>query len=60
LRRGSVANLTLVGWLLACNLLHAINSIIWADNLAIHVPVWCDIGERCATVDIELFQCFLQ
>jgi pheromone a factor receptor len=45
LRRRSVANLTLIGWLLACNLLHAINSIIWADSVAIQIPAWCDIGK---------------
>jgi Pheromone A receptor len=60
LRRGCVANLALVGYLLACNLLHAINSVIWADNVAIHIPVWCDIGERYATVNTESFQYFQQ
>jgi pheromone a factor receptor len=53
LRRHSVANLSLVGWLLACNLIHGINSIIWADRVAIQIPVWCDLGKRCATADLE-------
>lgn len=58
LKRSSVANLTLVGWLLVCNLLHAINSVIWANNVAIQVPAWCDIGRFKATIDGEPFQSF--
>jgi pheromone a factor receptor len=60
LRRSSVANLTLIGWLLACNLLHAINSIAWANSVAIQVPAWCDIGGYNATIAKELFRSFPQ
>ncbi|KAF5378592.1 hypothetical protein D9615_007161 [Tricholomella constricta] len=41
--RCNVANLAIVAWLLGCNLVHGINAIIWADNIDISVPVWCDI-----------------
>lgn len=49
LRRKSVANLAISGWLLVCNLIHAINSIVWAHNVAVQIPVWCDIGESNAS-----------
>jgi hypothetical protein len=60
LRRSSVANLTIVGWLLACNLLHAINSIVWSNNVAIKIPAWCDIGRFNAIIVIGLFRSFPQ
>jgi len=42
--RCNVPNLAIVAWLVGCNLVHGINAIIWADNVDIRVPVWCDIG----------------
>ncbi|KAF8060136.1 pheromone A receptor-domain-containing protein [Lyophyllum atratum] len=41
--RCNVPNLAIVAWLVGCNLVHGINAIIWADNVDIRVPVWCDI-----------------
>jgi pheromone a factor receptor len=42
--RCSVVNLAIVSWLSGCNLVHGINALIWAGNVDIRVPVWCDIG----------------
>lgn len=41
--RCNVPNLAIVAWLLGCNLVHGINAIIWANNVDIRIPVWCDI-----------------
>ncbi|KAJ3719616.1 pheromone A receptor-domain-containing protein [Lentinula guzmanii] len=41
--RTDVAQLALVLWLLVCNLIQGINSLIWAGNTDIHVPRWCDL-----------------
>lgn len=37
-----------IGWLLAGNLVFLINAIIWRDNVANSVPVWCDICKPLA------------
>ena len=42
--RCNVANLAIVSWLAGYNLVHGINVLIWAGNVNIRVPVWCDIG----------------
>ncbi|PPQ94223.1 hypothetical protein CVT25_006649 [Psilocybe cyanescens] len=41
--RTSVPHLAIVLWLVGHNLIHAINAAVWAGNVDIHVPVWCDI-----------------
>ncbi|KAF9064867.1 pheromone A receptor-domain-containing protein [Rhodocollybia butyracea] len=41
--RSDVAQLALVLWLLVCNLIQGIDSLIWAGNTDIHVPRWCDL-----------------
>lgn len=46
IKRKSIPNLVLSGWLLTCNLIHAINSVVWAHNVIIQIPVWCDIGKE--------------
>ena len=43
-RSRNVAVISLVAWLICCNLVHGIDTILWAGNDAVHVPVWCDIG----------------
>ncbi|KAF9468429.1 pheromone A receptor-domain-containing protein [Collybia nuda] len=41
--RCNVANLAIVSWLVGCNIVHGINALVWAGNVDIHIPVWCDI-----------------
>ncbi|EIW56744.1 STE3-domain-containing protein [Trametes versicolor FP-101664 SS1] len=38
--------LSLAAWLLCCNVIHGVNTLVWAGNDAIHVPAWCDIVTR--------------
>ncbi|KAJ8456856.1 hypothetical protein ONZ51_g11877 [Trametes cubensis] len=38
--------LSLAAWLLCCNVIHGVNTIVWAGNNAVHVPAWCDIVTR--------------
>ncbi|KAI0742565.1 STE3-domain-containing protein [Daedaleopsis nitida] len=42
----NVAVLSLVAWLVCCNLIHGINALLWAGNEVNHAPVWCDITTR--------------
>ncbi|THH33299.1 hypothetical protein EUX98_g913 [Antrodiella citrinella] len=42
-RARNVATVSLVVWLFAMNLIYFIDSLVWADNSAPHVVVWCDI-----------------
>lgn len=51
--RGSVANLSIVSWLVGSNIVHGINAIIWSGNVDIHVPVWCDIGTTSARLFLQ-------
>ena len=41
----SVPHLAIALWLGCFNLIHGINAFVWAGNINIHIPVWCDIGE---------------
>ena len=41
----NIAMLSLIAWLLVCNLAQGVNSIIWHDDAEVRVPVWCDIGQ---------------
>lgn len=45
--RTSVPHLAIVLWLGSFNLIRGINAVLWVDNINIHIPVWCDIGELC-------------
>ncbi|KAJ6617169.1 pheromone A receptor-domain-containing protein [Mycena sp. CBHHK59/15] len=39
----NVSALSIIAWLSVSNLTYGINAIIWAGNVNIVVPVWCDI-----------------
>jgi pheromone a factor receptor len=43
-RARSIPTLSIIAWLFFDNLILAVNSIVWADNVQIIAPVWCDIG----------------
>jgi hypothetical protein len=45
IRAGNIACLALIFWFFEHCLVAAINSVIWAGNVNIVVPVWCDISE---------------
>ncbi|KAF8207456.1 pheromone A receptor-domain-containing protein [Mycena galopus ATCC 62051] len=42
-RSRNVATLSIIAWLFVLNLSYAINAVIWAGNVDIVLPVWCDI-----------------
>lgn len=44
--RCNVPNLAIVCWLLGANFVQGTNSLIWAGNVRIRVPIWCDIGKN--------------
>ncbi|KAJ7588554.1 pheromone A receptor-domain-containing protein [Mycena floridula] len=46
----SIVNLSLISWLIASNLIHGINSLVWVGNVDMHIPVWCDIVTRILLV----------
>lgn len=41
----SITVSSLLVWLLVCNLIQGVNSVVWAGNEVIRSPVWCDIGK---------------
>ncbi|ETW79706.1 putative B mating type protein [Heterobasidion irregulare TC 32-1] len=45
-KSASVPNILTIAWLLVCNIIHAVNSSIWAGNVFVHVPIWCDIATK--------------
>ena len=45
----NVAVISLAVWLLLASTIHGVNSIVWAGNEAVHIPVWCDIGMGVCT-----------
>ncbi|KAF9468421.1 GPCR fungal pheromone mating factor [Collybia nuda] len=45
-RAGNVATLSLVFWLFITNLIYGVDAIVWADNVEIIIPVWCDITTK--------------
>ena len=42
--REDIPVLSIVAWLIVCNLIHGINASVWAGNSQLHAPAWCDIG----------------
>ncbi|KIM42054.1 hypothetical protein M413DRAFT_445226 [Hebeloma cylindrosporum] len=41
--RTSIPDLAIVLWLTGYNIIHGVNAVVWAGNVDIHIPVWCDI-----------------
>jgi len=58
--RTSVPRLAIILWLCGYNLVRGINMLVWAGNVEIYVPVWCDIGEllisRCRLYNKQTFE----
>ncbi|KAJ7691145.1 pheromone A receptor-domain-containing protein [Mycena rosella] len=42
-RARNIPTLSIIAWLFLCNLTFGINALIWASNVNIVVPVWCDM-----------------
>ncbi|KAJ7088261.1 pheromone A receptor-domain-containing protein [Mycena epipterygia] len=42
-RARNIPTLSIIAWLFLCNLTYGVNAIIWAGNVDIVLPVWCDI-----------------
>lgn len=45
-RSRNVSTICLISWLTTYNIILFINTLVWADNFANILPVWCDISER--------------
>ncbi len=44
-RVGNVATLSIICWLFIMNVIYGVDALVWANNVDIVVPVWCDISE---------------
>ena len=53
----NVATVSLVAWLFLSNLIAGINAIIWAQNVRVVVPIWCDIGKHTSFCDKRSLTC---
>ncbi|KDQ16884.1 hypothetical protein BOTBODRAFT_30259 [Botryobasidium botryosum FD-172 SS1] len=45
-RARNVATLSVAFWLFINNVIQGVNSIIWANDVEIKIPVWCDITTK--------------
>ncbi|KAG1762809.1 GPCR fungal pheromone mating factor [Suillus placidus] len=45
-RAGNVATLSIIAWLFILNVVYGVDAIIWANNVNIVIPVWCDITSK--------------
>lgn len=43
-RAGNIATLAIIAWLFSVNIIYAVDTIIWGDNVDIVAQVWCDIN----------------
>lgn len=41
----SIPAISIISWLITCSIIHGTNSILWAGNVDVHAPIWCDIGQ---------------
>lgn len=46
-RARNIPVLSIAAWLCVSNIIDGINSIIWAGNVKVVAPVWCDISKWC-------------
>ncbi|KZT19583.1 fungal pheromone STE3G-protein-coupled receptor [Neolentinus lepideus HHB14362 ss-1] len=45
-RARNIATIAIMLWLFVINVVNAVNSIVWAGNIIIRIPVWCDITTK--------------
>ncbi|THG94556.1 hypothetical protein EW026_g6937 [Hermanssonia centrifuga] len=45
-RARNVATLSMITWLFLINMIYGINALVWAGNVDIKTPVWCDITTK--------------
>jgi pheromone a factor receptor len=50
-RAGTVPTIAISLWLFVANIIAGVDSIIWAGNVNIVVPVWCDICRAQLPID---------
>jgi pheromone a factor receptor len=44
-RSGNISILSTIAWLFVTDMIYAVDAIVWAGNVDIRAPVWCDICE---------------
>ena len=48
----NISIISLIVWLIACNTLQGVNSVIWRNDSAVRAVIWCDIG-RLEFVNVQ-------
>lgn len=46
IRARNISLISLILWLTVTNIIHGVNSVVWAGNVAIQLQVWCDITTK--------------
>ena len=41
----NIAILSIIAWLFVTDIIYAVDALVWAGNVDIRAPVWCDICE---------------
>ncbi|KIK01995.1 hypothetical protein K443DRAFT_6515 [Laccaria amethystina LaAM-08-1] len=45
-RSGNISILSTIAWLFVTDMIYAVDAIVWAGNVDIRAPVWCDISTK--------------
>ncbi|KAF8902018.1 GPCR fungal pheromone mating factor [Mucidula mucida] len=45
-RAGTVPTIAITFWMFLGNLINGVEAIVWADNVIVKIPVWCDISTK--------------
>lgn len=48
--RRDIPSTCLLLWLLAWNVIHAVNAVMWAGNAGLRALPWCDLGARASPI----------
>lgn len=54
-RNGNVATLSIIVWLFVINIVYGVDALIWADDVIIRIPVWCDISTPSCSFNATIF-----
>ncbi len=49
-RAGNVATLSMIFWLFLVDVIYGVDAVVWANNVEIVVPVWCDISTYALSI----------
>lgn len=58
LKSRNIPFFSLIAWLLLCNIIQGVNTIVWANDTSSYAPAWCDIGKLTVVNSSQFTQDF--